>query len=421
MRARFGGLWQHPDFVKLWAGQTVSVFGSLITRTALPFTAIIFLDASAWQVALLVSSDTVAGILFALIAGVWVDRLHRRPIMIAADLGRAAIVGSIPLAALFGVLRIEQLYVVAFSAGVLTSFFDVAYQSYLPSIVEPEELIEGNSKLTASASVAEFGAFSASGWLVQLITGPGAIVIDALSFLCSAAFVRAIRTPEPPVAPIEQRQSVRIEIADGLRALAQSPVLLAGAASWVMLSLASGLMGTVFLLFTSRQLGFSPGVLGLIFGVGGITSLGGALVAGWCARRFGVGGAMILGLALGGVGFALMSLARDASLIAAAFLIAQQCVSDPGWTIYEINQVSLRQAVARPAVLGRVNAAVRFAGLLAMLAGSIVAGLIASAADARAVVVCAAVVAFAGAAVVAASPIRTLRHVTAPVSPTADV
>ena len=412
MRARLGGLWQHPDFVKLWAGQTVSVFGSLITRTALPFTAIIFLDASAWQVAILVSSDTVAGIMFALIAGVWVDRLHRRPIMIAADLGRAAIVGSIPLAALFGVLRIEQLYIVAFSAGVLTSFFDVAYQSYLPSIVEPEELIEGNSKLTASASVAEFGAFSASGWLVQLITGPGAIVIDALSFLCSAAFVRAIRTPEPPAAPIEQRQSVAVEIADGLRALARSPVLLAGAASWVMLSLASGLMGTVFLLFTNRQLGFSPGVLGLIFGVGGVTSLGGALAAGWCARRLGVGGAMILGLALGGVGFALMSFARDASLIAAALLIAQQCVSDPGWTIYEINQVSLRQAVAPPAVLGRVNAAVRFAGLLAMLGGSIAAGLIASAADARAVVVCAAIVAFAAVAVVAASPIRTLRNVT---------
>jgi MFS family permease len=413
MRVRLDGLWGHPDFVRLWAGQTISVFGSLITRTALPFTAIIFLHASAWQVAVLVSSDTVAGILFGLIAGVWVDRLHRRPIMIAADLGRAAIVGSIPLAALFGMLRMEQLYVVAFSAGILTSFFDVAYQSYLPSIVEPEELIEGNSKLTASASVAEFGAFSASGWLVQLITGPGAIVIDALSFLCSAAFVRAIRTPEPPTAPIEQRQSVRTEIADGLRAVARSPVLLAVAASWVMLSLASGLMGTVFLLFTSRQLGFSPGVLGLIFGVGGITSLGGALAAGWCARRFGIGGAMILGLALGGTGFALMSLARDASLLAAALLIAQQCVSDPGWTIYEINQVSLRQAVAPPAVLGRVNAAVRFAGLLAMLVGSMAAGAIASAIDARAVVLCAMVAAFAAAAVVALSPVRTLRHVTA--------
>ena len=409
MTARLNGLWRNPDFMKLWAGETISVFGSLITRTALPFTAILYLDATAFQVAALAASDVVAGILVGLVAGVWVDRLHRRPIMIAADLGRALLIGSIPLAALLGVLRMEQLYVVAFSAGVLTMFFDVAYQSYLPSIVKPEQLIEGNSKLAASASVAEFGAFSLSGWLVQLITGPGAILIDAISFLFSAVFVRAIRAPEPPPPPHADRQSVRVEIKEGLQTIAADPVLLIVGASFVSLSLAQGLIGTVFLLFTSRELGFSPGVLGVIFGVGGLTSLAGAVAAGASARRFGVGGAMIIGMLLGSAGVLVMAGARSASIFAAMLLVAQQLISDPGWTIYEINQMSLRQAIVPARLLGRVNSAIRFAGLIAMLGGTMIAGVVATLVDARAVLVIGASVTLAGALLLMVSPVRRLR------------
>ena len=145
MRVRFTGLWRHPDFMRLWTGQTISVFGSLTTRLALPFTAVVYLDARPLQVALVTSSDVLAGICFALFAGVWVDRLRRRPIMIVADLGRAVIIGSVPLAAVFGALRIEQLYAVAFLAGILTTFFDVAYQSYLPTLVGQDELVQSSS------------------------------------------------------------------------------------------------------------------------------------------------------------------------------------------------------------------------------------------------------------------------------------
>jgi MFS family permease len=215
------GLWQHPDFVRLWAGQTISVFGSLITGTALPFTAILALDASAFEVGLLAASRTVPSLLIGPFAGVWADRLARRPLMIAADLARAVLLATIPLAYAFDALHIEQLYAVAFATGALTMIFDVAYQSYLPSLVTREELIEGNSKLQATSSVAEFGAFSLGGWLVQILSGPLAILIDAVTFVFSALFVRAIRAPEPAVAavPAEGRPGVGREFVEGLRAV----------------------------------------------------------------------------------------------------------------------------------------------------------------------------------------------------------
>jgi MFS family permease len=409
MRDRFSGLWRHADFMRLWAGQTVSVFGSLTTRLALPFTAVIYLDARPFEVALVTSADVLAGICFALFAGVWVDRLRRRPIMIAADLGRFAIIGSVPLAAGFGVLRIEQLYAVAFLAGILTTFFEVAYQSYLPTLIETEQLVEGNSKLAASASVAEFGSFSLAGWLVQLVTGPGAMLVDATSFLASAVSLRAIRAPEPPPAAADRR-GVREEIMEGMRALWRDRLLRAIAGSRMAYASASGMFGAVFVLFVTRDLGFAPGVQGLIYGVGGLTSFVGAAMADWCRRRFGVGGAMMGGLILGGLGVLLIAGAPNIVAVAVVLLVAQQIISDPGWTVYEINQISLRQAVAPEGVLGRVTAAERFGGLLAMLVASIVAGIVADVLGARFALALGACCTFAGAFVIFASPARRVRE-----------
>ena len=166
MQARFTGLWRHPDFLKLWAGQTVSLFGSLVTRFALPLTAILVLRAGAAQIALLTAAEVVPAIALGLVAGVWVDRLRRRPLMIAADLGRALALGSIPLAAFAHQLAIGQLYVVALLTGTLTTVFDVAYPSYLPTLISREQLMEGNSKLQASGSVAEVSAFGLAGVLI---------------------------------------------------------------------------------------------------------------------------------------------------------------------------------------------------------------------------------------------------------------
>src|SRR5262249_50974574 len=192
---RFGGLWRHPGFLKLWTAQTVSVFGSQVTALALPLTAALVLNATPAQMGALNAIEFAPFLLVGLFAGVWVDRLPRRPILIAGDLGRALLLGTIPLAYAFDALRIEQLYVVGFGAGLLTVFFDVAYQSFLPSLVERSQLVEGNSKLEVTRSLAQVGGPGLAGGLVQLLNGPAAIVLDALSFLFSALFIGLIRAP----------------------------------------------------------------------------------------------------------------------------------------------------------------------------------------------------------------------------------
>ncbi|HEX9370340.1 MAG TPA: MFS transporter, partial [Roseiflexaceae bacterium] len=229
-RGRPDGLWRHRDFMRLWSGQAVSKLGSTITREALPYTAILALGASPAQMGLLGAAGAAPLLLIGLLAGVWVDRLRRRPIMIAADVGRALLLLSIPLAYLLGALRIEQLYLVAALAGVLTVFFDVAYQSFLPTLVEREQIAKGNGKLAVSDSIAEIAGPPLGGTLVQLISGPATALLDALSFLFSACALARIRAVEPPPAPPAERQRAGRDLADGLRAIRADPLLHAMAA-----------------------------------------------------------------------------------------------------------------------------------------------------------------------------------------------
>src|ERR687894_464601 len=214
---RRGLLRRNANFVHLWGAATVSTFGSLVTRTALPFTAILLLNASPTAISVLRVAELLPGFLFGLVAGAWVDRLPRKPIMIATDLGRALLIATIPLAAFLGWLRLEQLYVIAALVSVLSVFFDVAYQSFLPSLVKNDELVEANSNLSAAMSVAEASAFSAAGWLIQLLTAPVAMLIDALTFLASADLVARIREPELQIepAPAESRPSIASDVVEG--------------------------------------------------------------------------------------------------------------------------------------------------------------------------------------------------------------
>lgn len=400
------GLWQHRDFRFLWAGQTVSVFGSLTGRLALPFAAVIFLEAPGWQVALLTVSDVIAGIAFGLIAGVWVDRLRRRPIMITADLLRAVVITSVPIVALFGGLHIVQLYVVAFVVGILTTFFDVSYQSYLPTLVEKDELVEGNSKLTASAAVAEAGSFASAGWMVQALTAPGAMLIDAATYLVSAAAIWRIKSPEPPATPPEERESLRTEIAEGLNAIRHDRLQVPMMLSWMAMAMSNGLVGGVIIFFVTNDLGFSPGVQGVIYGVGGVTSFAGALVADRIRRRLGAGGAMILGLTFGAIGILITASAPTVTWLAVIFLVATQIVSDPGWTVYDINLVSLRQSITPERVMGRVNSAVRFSGLVGTLAGALITAALIGPIGARAMLFAGAAVTFAGVLALLFSAVR---------------
>ncbi len=367
-------LWRNADFLKLWTGETVSDFGSLVSTVAIPFAAILTLDAAPFQMALLRSAGIVAGILTVLFVGVWVDRVRRRPIMIAADLGQATLLATIPVAWLAGVLKMGHLYAVTFAAGLLSSFFDVAYRSYLPSIVERGDLVEANSKLSASSSVAEVGAFGIAGWLVQWLTAPFAILIDAGSFAFSALCVMNIRRPEPaPIAAV-RRAPITREIAEGARFVWEHPTLRALLLSAAATSFSFAVTSIVYLLFVVNTLGFKPGLLGMIFSVGGLSSLGGALLATRASRRFGAGRSMVCGLLIWGVGSILVPIAHGATLLAGALLVAQQLIGDGGATNYFINATSLRQMIAPPEILGRVSASLRFIGLVSALAGSIAGG-----------------------------------------------
>ena len=239
-KSRFGGLWRHPDFMKLWAGQTISEMGSRITRDGVPYTAVIVLNAPASQMGFLTAVGAASVLLFGLLAGVWVDRFRRRPIMIAADLARAVILASIPIAAFAHRLSMAQLYVVIALAGFCTVFFDVAYQSYMPSLVERENLLEGNSKLAMSASAAEIAGPSLTGFLVQLITAPIAILFDAISFLVSAVSVMLIRKPEPAHQP----STTKPHPIAGLRFVFSHPLLRPLACFSITAVLVPGIPGT---------------------------------------------------------------------------------------------------------------------------------------------------------------------------------
>ncbi|HEX6030856.1 MAG TPA: MFS transporter, partial [Tepidiformaceae bacterium] len=373
MHIRRSGLWRHEDFLKLWAGESISVFGTLIGGIALSFTAIIWLDASAIEVAVLALCQIVPGFVVGPLAGVWVDRLHRRPIMIVADVGRFLSLATIPLAALFDALTIEQLWAVATLASALTTFFDVAYQSYLPTLVNREELVEGNAKLEASASVAEIGGFGISGWLVQLITAPGALLVDALSFLASALFVWRIKSPEPPPPPAHERRPMLREAEEGLRFLWANSVLRALTLAALLYAVSSRLITVVLLLYLNRELGFGAGVLGTIFAVGGATSIVGAFLASRSRWFGGLGPALIVAAFLRSAGVVFLALPWDNGLASASILVCGQ-LFDSAWTFYNINELSLRQGVTDARLQGRVHATTRFLEFGAMVVGTLVAG-----------------------------------------------
>ena len=270
------GLWRHADFVKLWTASTISLFGSQVSMIAIPAIAIITLKVSPFEAAMLGFFEMLPFILFTLPAGVWVDRLRRRPILIAGDVGRAIALATIPIAFAAGALTIWQLYLVGFTTGILTVFFDVADQSYLPSLLEADQLVEGNSKLQVSVSAAQIGGQGVGGAIIGLVTAPFAVLADALSFLGSAVLIYLIRKPEhlPPARPAGADASrgpgMRTEIAEGLRYVLGNRYLRNIAASTGTSNLFNSLMFSIFFVYVFRTLELSPLTIGLVGGLGNI-------------------------------------------------------------------------------------------------------------------------------------------------------
>jgi MFS family permease len=377
----------------------------MVSRAALPMTAALVLQATPAEVALLTGLDMAPGLAIGLFAGAWADRVRRKPLLIAADIGRALVLCCVPLAALTRGLHITHLYAVALATGVLTTVFDVAYGAYLPTLVGPRHLAESNAKLSASASAAEVGAFGIGGWLVQWFGGPLAVLLDAGSFLASAAFLALIRRPEPApgsAAPGEGGEGegsegegsegkpaaagLRAEIAEGLRVVAHDSVLRPLALGEALLSFSFRILGTLYILFVTRELQVSPGVQGMVYAVGGLTALSGALVAGPITRRLGPGYTMALGAFAAGLGVVALPIAPAASWVTVALMVASQCVTDPGYALFEINQKSMRQAATPNRLRGRVEATFRSMSVVAQIAGVATAGALGEAIGMRATI-----------------------------------
>jgi MFS family permease len=372
-----GGLWRHPDFLKLWSAETVSQFGTQISQLALPLAAIDVIHASAFEVAALTTAEFLPFLFVSLPAGVWVDRLPRRPILVAGDLSRAALLASIPIAYFFDALTIWQLYGVGFCVGIATVFFDVAYQSYLPALVERRQIIDGNAKLEISRSAAQFGGPGVAGLLVGLLKAPAAILFDAVSFLASALFIFAIRKPEASKLEREPRRKMRVELREGLSYVLGHPYLKNIAACTALFNFFGNLGFAVLLVFARRELHLSPEFIGLAFMLGNFGPLLAAMTANRISQRLGVGHTILFSSVIGGPMFLIIPFTPhgDAALL---FLVPAFFIGGFTNVSYNIAQVSLRQAITPERIQGRMNSVMRFIVWGTIPLGAFVGGALAS-------------------------------------------
>ena len=368
-----GGLWKNRAFTQLWIAHVTSGAGTAITTVALPLTAVLVLGATPSEMGLLVAAGSLPNLLFGLFAGVWVDRVRRRPILVWADLGRALLLVSVPAAAWLGNLSFLQIWIVTFTAGTLTVFFQIAAISVLPALVEKSELVEANSRLSTSDAVVAIAGPAAAGGLVQLFSAPKAILVDAASYLFSALALSGVSEDEPTkAAPADaddtkgRKEQIRSaivtigrEVGEGVYELLRTPLLRALTITSSLGMLAGSLSAAVEMLFLVNQLNFTPSVIGIVAACGGVGSLVGAMLAANAARFMQAGRALVAGKLLWIAGSLLLA---SADLIGNEYVAAgaSRALIGLGSTIYFVNQISLRQTITSIRLLGRVTAARRF-------------------------------------------------------------
>jgi MFS family permease len=360
--------------VRLWSGETVSLFGTQITVLALPLTAVLTLEASASELGLLNAFRFAPFLAVILFAGVWVDRRRRRPVLIQTNVGRAILIGLVPLAAFAGVLRIELLYAVGFLVGVLTVFFDVAYPSYLPSLIGRQRLTAGNSRLEASRSAAEVGGPGVGGLLVQLVTAPFALLVDAVSFLVSAVVLSTIRADEPEPVGGGDRTPAWAAIREGFRFTFASRYLRPIAGEAATFTLVEQASMTIFVIYAVRELDLSAGLLGLIISIGAAGAFLGAVAASFPERRFGLGPTIVGSMFVGCTApLALPLISGEKPVIVPLFGLTF-FVWGLAIAVSNVHVVSLRQASTPDAMLGRMNASYRFFTYGAIPLGALLGG-----------------------------------------------
>jgi MFS family permease len=367
-----GPLTRDADFLKFWIGQTISVFGSQFSGLAIPYIATIALSAQPIQFGILGSLGNLAFLLFSLLVGVYVDRHRRRVIMIYADLGRASMLALIPLGYIFGFLSINLLYFVAFATGVLTVFFEISYQSYIPSLVGMSQLVDANGKLEATRAISGGAGPSIAGAVIAIVSAPLAVVGDTLGYLSSSVSLSLIRRSE---AKIERRaRSTWRDMKEGLGVVLGDRRLWQIAGCTSTANLFTGAIFAIAVPYLYYDFGYLSLQQGLLFSTAAIGSVLGALVAARMAARMGVGPSIILNAFLFGpptVGLYIASGPLAPIPIAAALFITGYAA-----VAYNVNQVSYRQALVKRELLGRMNATMRFIVTGSVPIGAFVGGVL---------------------------------------------
>lgn len=403
-------LFDAVDFRRLWIGQTISVFGDQITLLGLPLVAVLVLSADAAQMGLLTAAGLLPHLLFSLPAGVWLDRVHRRRrLMIAADLGRAALIASIPAAYALGVLGIGQLFVVGFLSGTLAVVFDLSWNTVFVSVARRERYVEAMALLNGSRSLAYVGGPTIGGWLVQLLGAPLAMLVDAISYLGSILFLRRIQAPEPPIEP--ETGGMRERLLAGLSFILRDPIMRPVLLAAATINLFNFAFAALFILYATTTLGVEPGLLGLALGSGAVGGVIGAVIATRIGRRIGLGPGYALGCVLFPVPLILIPVA-DAGmpeLLVLAFLFVSEFGAGLGVMILDINVGAILYARTPDRIRARSGGAFRFINYGIRPIGAVLGGLLGASIGVREALFVATIAATAGVLWLVGSPVLRLR------------
>ena len=404
---------ENREFRRFWVGQSVSLFGDQITSIALPLTAVLVLHANASQMGYLIAAELVPNLLFSLHAGAWVDRRgRRRQTMIATDLGRAALIATVPVAYALDILTIEQLYVVAFLSGTLTVLFFVANAAFFVAVVSREHYVAANSLLFGSRAFSFVAGPSIGGVLVQLLKAPFALVVDAVSYVLSALYLGSISPEEPPT-----EQAERGHVTQGARYLLGTPWIRASLLATATINLFNFVFHAIFILYAVRSLHVRPGTLGLVLGAAAVGGLIGSTIAGRVGRWVGIGPAFVLGCIVFPAPLVLVPLAGGPHGLVLAMLFLAEFGSGLGVMILDISAASIRAALVPDRLRSRVSGAYMVVNNGVPPIGALAGGLLGTTIGLRPTLWIAVVGAIAGFLWLLPSPLPKMRELPEPGEP----